>query len=648
LQLKEMKNLILLIPLLPFIGFLINGLTRKYLSKTIVSIVGCGTVLASFVISIMVFFRLDEFAGRQISKNVRVISDPVVRYFDFINIPSLKVPFAFQIDQLCAVFLLIITGVGLLIHLYSTAYMHEEKREHFGRYFSFLNLFVFFMLILVMGANYVILFIGWEGVGLCSYLLIGYWFKNTEFTKAANKAFIMNRIGDAGFLLAIFWIVSKVHSTNFSDVFAYTYNFSSKDLIGITLLLFLGATGKSAQIPLYTWLPDAMAGPTPVSALIHAATMVTAGIYMIARSNILYSAAPFTMNIVAIIGAATALLAATIALRQNDIKKVLAYSTVSQLGFMFLALGCGAYVAAVFHVMTHAFFKALLFLGSGSVIHAMSGQQDIRFMGGLKNKLPTTYWTFLIGCLAIAGIVPFSGFFSKDSILLSAFEQGKGNSLYYLLYGVGLFTAGLTAFYMFRLLFITFFGGFRGTEEQRHHVHESPSAMTIPLIVLAVLSVIGGFVNVPEVFAKGGEKLTEFLSPVIKPTMKPAVATSTEWLLMALTTVIAVLAIWIAWSRYKIYKEEQPTAFGKLLQNKWYVDELYDAIIVRPLNKLGAIANSTLERSGIDALVNGVGRLVNYSSRQLRWLQSGQVGSYVLLMVISMVIFFVLQFFLRK
>jgi NADH-quinone oxidoreductase subunit L len=636
-----MKNLILLIPLLPFLGFLINGLGRKYLPKTVISIIGSGTVLASFIASIMVFFRLDELTGQQISKNARIISEPVVRYFDFINIPSLKVPLAFQIDQLSAVFLLIITGVGFLIHLYSTAYMHEEKREHFGRYFAFLNLFVFSMLLLVMGANYVILFIGWEGVGLCSYLLIGYWFKNIDYTKAAKKAFVMNRIGDAGFLLAIFWIISKVHSTNFTDVFASVSNLSTTDKTWITLLLFVGATGKSAQIPLYTWLPDAMAGPTPVSALIHAATMVTAGIYMIARSNILYSAAPLTMNIVAIIGAATALFAATIAIRQNDIKKVLAYSTVSQLGYMFLALGSGAYVAAVFHVMTHAFFKALLFLGSGSVIHAMSGQQDIRFMGGLKNKLPITYWTFLIGCLAIAGIVPFSGFFSKDSILLAAFEHNK------ILYIIGLLTAGLTAFYMFRLLFITFFGGFRGTEEQRHHVHESPAAMTIPLIVLAILSVIGGFINIPEVFANGAERLTKFLAPIV-PNAETTVNHSTEWLLMGLTTVIAVIAILIAWSRYKTYKEEQPSAFGKVLQNKWYVDELYDALIVRPLNKLGAFANTALERSGIDAIVNGVGRLVNYSSRQLRWLQSGQVGSYVLLMVISMVIFFVLEFFLRK
>ena len=451
----------------------------------------------------------------------------------------------------------------------------------------------------------------------------------------------MNRIGDLGFLLAVFWLIAKLDTTTFTDVFSNLNKLSSGDIIGITLLLFVGATGKSAQIPLYTWLPDAMAGPTPVSALIHAATMVTAGIYMIARSNALYSLAPLTLNVVAIIGAATALFAATIALKQNDIKKVLAYSTVSQLGYMFLALGSGAYVAAVFHVMTHAFFKALLFLGSGSVIHAMSGQQDIRFMGGLKSKLKITYITFLIGCLAIAGIIPLSGFFSKDAILLGAFEHNK------FLYVVGVLTAGLTAFYMFRLLFITFFGGFRGTEEQRHHVHESPAPMTIPLIILAILSVIGGFVGVPEVFIHGGDKLVAFLSPVI-PVAHAEVSHSTEIMLMALTTVVAAVAILIAWARYKTYKEERPTPFAKLLENKWYVDELYDAIIVKPINKLGVIANNYFERSGIDALVNGVGRMVNYGSRQMRWLQSGQVGSYVLLMVISMLLFFVLQFFLRK
>ncbi|MGZ3914824.1 MAG: NADH-quinone oxidoreductase subunit L [Flavisolibacter sp.] len=625
-----MKNLIFLIPLLPFIGFLINGLGRNYLSKGLVSIIGCGTVLASFIISLMVFFN-------------KAYSAAPLHYFDFIQAGSLKIPFDFQIDQLSTLFLLIITGVGFLIHVYSTAYMHQEKKEHFGRYFSYLNLFVFSMLLLVMGAGFVIMFIGWEGVGLCSYLLIGYWFKNIDYTKAANKAFVMNRIGDLGFLLAVFWIIARTGSANYADVFSFAQagRFSATDITGITLLLFLGATGKSAQIPLYTWLPDAMAGPTPVSALIHAATMVTAGIYMIARSHALYQGAVITNMVIATIGAATALLAATIALKQNDIKKVLAYSTVSQLGYMFLALGTGSYVAAVFHVMTHAFFKALLFLGSGSVIHAVSGQQDIRLMGGLRKKLPLTYITFLAGCLAIAGIPPFSGFFSKDAILLSAFEQNK------FLYVVGVLTAALTAFYMFRLLFISFGGSFRGTEEQRHHIHESPAAMTVPLVVLAILSVIGGFVGVPDALMRGGEKLAAYLGPVV-PQAEHHVAPSTEILLMGLTTVIAILAIVMAWFRYRSYRAEQPTAFGKLLENKWYVDELYESIVVKPLNQLGAVANRYFEKSGIDALVNGVGRLVNYGGRQLRWLQSGQVGSYVLLMVISMLMFFVLQFFLRR
>ena len=632
-----MNTFLLLIVLFPFAGFLINGLGRKYLSKNFIASNASGQILISFIFSIIAFQSVRETGGE------------VVQYFNFINVGDLRIPFEFQIDQLSALFLLIITGVGFLIHVYSAAYMHEEKREHYGRYFSYLNLFVFSMLLLVLGGNFVVMFIGWEGVGLCSYLLIGYWFKNIDYTKAAQKAFVMNRIGDLGFLLAIFWIILQFGSASYSELFnsangkvAALSAQNSTAIIGITLLLFLGATGKSAQIPLYTWLPDAMAGPTPVSALIHAATMVTAGIYMIARSNILFNLAPLTLDIIAVTGAATALLAATIAVKQNDIKKVLAYSTVSQLGYMFLALGTGAYVAAVFHVMTHAFFKALLFLGAGSVIHAVSGQQDIRFMGGLKSKLKITYITFVIGCLAIAGIPPLSGFFSKDAILLNAFAHNK------ILYVIGVATAGLTAFYMFRLLFISFFGGFRGTEEQRMHIHESPAAMTVPLVVLAVLSVIGGFVGIPEVFMHGGEMLTQFLTPVISPPSHGEVTHSTELLLMALTTIVAVVAIAIAWMRYKNYREEQPTAIGKFLQNKWYVDELYDRIIVRPVMKLGVIANNYFERSGIDAMVNGVGKMVNYGSRQLRWLQSGQIGSYVLLMVVSMLLFFLLQFFLRK
>ncbi|MEN9525925.1 MAG: NADH-quinone oxidoreductase subunit, partial [Bacteroidota bacterium] len=418
---------------------------------------------------------------------------------------------------------------------------------------------------------------------------------------------------------------------------------SSLDITGITLLLFIGATGKSAQIPLYTWLPDAMAGPTPVSALIHAATMVTAGIYMIARSNLLYTAAPLVLTIIAIIGVATALLAATIALRQNDIKKVLAYSTVSQLGFMFLALGSGAYVAAVFHVMTHAFFKALLFLGSGSVIHAMSGEQDIRKMGGLKKSLPITYWTFLIGCVAIAGIFPFSGFFSKDAILLSAFLKSP------IFYVVALFTALLTGFYMFRLFFLTFGGSFRGTEEQRHHLHESPAAMTIPLVVLAILSIIGGWVGIPEVWIHGGDRLVTFLSPVIPVSSGHEISHATEYMLMGLSTGLVLISILFAWNKYKQYRaEESDNSFARLLENKWYVDELYQTAIVQPLHKLGGWIRSVFEPKVADGAIQGIGRSVRYLSQQFRLIQNGQTGNYALWMVIGIVVILSVQFFLRK
>jgi NADH-quinone oxidoreductase subunit L len=624
-----MKVFLGLIVLWPLAGFLINGLGRKIISKKVIAYHACGQILASFIFSLVVFWQVKENGAQ------------VVNYFDFISVRSLRIPFAFQIDQLSAVFLLIITGVGFLIHVYSASYMNHESNEHYGRYFSYLNLFIFSMLILVLGANYVIMFIGWEGVGLCSYLLIGYWFKNTEYNKAANKAFIMNRVGDLGFLIAIFWIIAKVGNTNFADVFADPERFSPGEITAITLLLFLGATGKSAQIPLYTWLPDAMAGPTPVSALIHAATMVTAGVYMIARTHALYSLAPLSQNVVAIVGLATAILGATIALKQNDIKKVLAYSTISQLGYMFLALGVGAYATGVFHVMTHAFFKALLFLAAGSVIHAMGGEQDIRKMGGL-NKLKTTSITFLIGCIAISGVPPFSGFFSKDAILLATFQQNK------ILYAIALFGAALTAFYMFRLFVITFTGNFRGTEQQKEHLHESPPTMTIVLVILAILSVIGGFIGMPDVFMKGGDKFAAFLAPVIPAKMQEAVSSTTELSLMALSTALVLGAIVFAWFRFRNCSFPASKGIGKWFENKWYVDELYDAIIVKPLNKLGEILNEGLEKSGIDALVNGVGRAVQYGGRQLRWLQSGQVGSYVLLMVVSMVLFFVLQFFLRK
>lgn len=633
-------NLVWLVPVLPLAGFLINGLFRNNLSKSLTGIIGSGTILAAFILSLLIFGQVRQEGFQPV----------VVTLFDFISVGKLSIPFAFQVDQLSVLFLLIITGVGFLIHLYSTAYMHEEEAPHFARYFAYLNLFVFSMLLLVLGSNFVIMFIGWEGVGLCSYLLIGYWFKNIEYGNAAKKAFIMNRIGDLGFLIAIFWIINQYGSVNFIDVFAHAKGTSVAVLTGITLLLFVGATGKSAQIPLYTWLPDAMAGPTPVSALIHAATMVTAGIYMIARSNIMYTLSPVTQTVVAVIGLATALFAATIALKQNDIKKVLAYSTVSQLGYMFLGLGAGAYTGAVFHVMTHAFFKALLFLGAGSVIHAMGSEQDIRKMGGLKKFLPVTHATFLVGCIAIAGIPPFSGFFSKDEILAAAYGASP---VYYV---IGVFTAMLTAFYMFRLYAMTFRGQFRGTHEQEHHLHESPSAMTLPLIVLAILAAVAGFLGIPTIFAPNAHWLEHFLAPVFAGSTslqtaaaEGAASSAHEWGLMGISVAVALIGTIWAWTRFSKRPElEDAKGFGKVLANKWYVDEIYNALIVRPLNGLGKFFNGFIEKSVIDGLVNGVGRLVQYGSRQIRLLQSGQVGGYVLLMVVGIIVLFLVELFMKK
>ena len=633
-----MSLLISLIPLLPLAGFLINGLFRNQLSKALSGIIGTAVILGSFILSLVIFMELRKQGAIPIMVNL----------FPFIQTKSLTVPFAFQIDQLSVVFLLIITGVGFLIHLYSTSYMHEENSGQYARYFSYLNLFVFSMLILVMGANFVIMFIGWEGVGLCSYLLIGYWFKNVDYGYAARKAFIMNRIGDLGFLLAIFWMFTEFNSVNFAEVFSHASAAKLSAVTGITLLLFVGATGKSAQIPLYTWLPDAMAGPTPVSALIHAATMVTAGIYMIARSNILYTLAPISQTVVAITGLATVLLAASIALKQNDIKKVLAYSTVSQLGYMFLGLGVGAYTGAVFHVMTHAFFKALLFLCAGSVMHAIHNEQDIRNMGGLKKYLPITHFTFLIGCLAISGIPPFSGFFSKDEILSAAYAKSP---VYFILGVAGAF---MTAFYMFRLYATTFLGKFRGNADQEHHLHESPAAMTFPLIVLAILATIGGFVGIPPSIATHAHALERFLEPVFAKSMALTSAAhegkgAPEILLMAVSVGLALIAMLAAWKRYSRNPDlGDAKGFGKMVENKWYVDELYDALFVRPLNAFAKFLNNVVEKSIIDGMVNGLGRAVQYGSRQIRLLQNGQVGGYVLMMVIGLVIFFLVQLFLKK
>ena len=459
----------------------------------------------------------------------------------------------------------------------------------------------------------------------------------------------MNRIGDLGFLLGLFFIIQQFGSLTYTEVFSQAEGIFKGEtiIVVITLLLFVGATGKSAQISLYTWLPDAMAGPTPVSALIHAATMVTAGIYMIARSNILYTLAPVSQTVVAVVGLATAILAATIALKQNDIKKVLAYSTVSQLGYMFLGLGVGAYTGAVFHVMTHAFFKALLFLGAGSVIHAMHHEQDIRKMGGLAKKLPTTHWTFLAGCIAIAGIPPLSGFFSKDEILVHAFAA---NPVYYV---IGLAGALMTAFYMFRLYAMTFRGTFRGTHEQEHHLHESPWQMTMPLVVLAVLAIVAGFVGIPELFAADAHKLEHYLAPVFKASTDIAEAHhvdhKTEYILLGVSIFLIVTSILYALNRFSKKPETgEAEGFGKVLANKWYVDELYNNIITKPLNGLGAFTNRFIEKSGIDGIVNGVGKSVQWGGRQLRLMQSGQVGSYVLWMVLGILILFVITITILK
>ena len=625
------NNYIWLVPILPLIGFIINGLGRNTLSKGIIGFIGSTVVLAAFALSVAAFLQINE-TGKAIQ----------VDLFDWIQVGSLSIPFSFLVDQLSVIMLLIITGVGFLIHVYSIGYMHHD--EGFGKFFSYLNLFIFFMLLLVMGSNYIIMFIGWEGVGLCSYLLIGFWYSNAAYADAAKKAFVMNRIGDLGFLIGVFVIIQTFGSVAFADVFPKVALMHSGNatLTLITILLFIGATGKSAQIPLFTWLPDAMAGPTPVSALIHAATMVTAGIYMIARSNLMFTLSPITMHIIVVIGITTIELAALIALTQTDIKKVLAYSTVSQLGYMFLGLGVGAYTGAFFHVLTHAFFKALLFLGAGSVIHAVSGEQDMRNMGGLKSKLPVTYWTMLIGTVAIAGLPPFAGFFSKDEILSHVFAHNQ------VLWVIGVIAAMFTSFYMFRMLYLTFFGKFRGTHEQEHHLHESPSSMTIPLIVLAVLSIVGGFVNQPKVLW-GHSWLEHFLAPVFEKSTAMQelypneLSASTEWMLMGISVAGALIALVWAYSKYvkkghvPVADTEERSALTGLAYNKFYIDEIYDALVRKPLDALSVFCYKVIDLMGIDGIVNGLGKGSVEASKGLRLLQSGNVGFYIFMMVIGII-----------
>lgn len=625
-----MINLVWLVPLLPLIGFLINGLGRNTIPRAIVGWIGCLTVFASFALSLGIFFELNSSA-------VKSFTVPI---FDWISAGSVKIPFSFLIDPLSVLMLLIVTGIGFLIHVYSTGYMHHDAG--YAKFFSYLNLFIFFMLLLVLGSNYVIMFIGWEGVGLCSYLLIGFWFTNSSYASAAKKAFVMNRIGDLGFLIAVFLIFATFNSVEFTTIFPQAEKMIAGDpvLILITALLFIGAIGKSAQIPLFTWLPDAMAGPTPVSALIHAATMVTAGIYMIARSNILFTLAPQTLEVVALIGLATLILAATIAVSQTDIKKVLAYSTVSQLGYMFLGLGVGAYTGAFFHVITHAFFKALLFLGAGSVIHAMSNEQDMRNMGGLRKKLPVTFLTMMIGTIAISGLPPFSGFFSKDEILAHVYEHNK------VFWVIGIIGAVFTSFYMFRMMFLTFNGTFRGTSDQEHHLHESPASMTIPLIILAVLSALGGFIGIPEVFG-GSHWLANFLSPVFAAsnvrTEQAALDHNTEYILMAVSVAGALAALLYAYGRY-VKKSHVPAedrfergTLASLSYNKYYIDELYAALISRPLDSLSSFFYRIVDKMGIDGIVNGLGKGTVEASKGFRLLQSGTVGFYIFMMVAGII-----------
>ena len=634
-----MINLVYLVPVFPLIGFLINGLGRNILSKTLVSWIGSLAILLSFGLSLGIFFELQAAAQKSF----------LVPIFDWIQVGSLHIPFSFLVDPLSSIMLLIVTGIGFLIHVYSSGYMHEDAG--FAKFFAYLNLFIFFMLLLVLGSNYVVMFIGWEGVGLCSYLLIGFWFTNGNYASAAKKAFVMNRIGDLGFLLAVFLIYTTFGSVEFAQIFPQVALLPSgtASLALITILLFVGATGKSAQLPLFTWLPDAMAGPTPVSALIHAATMVTAGIYMITRSNILFTLAPFTTDIIAVVGLATAIVAALIALTQNDIKKVLAYSTVSQLGYMFLGLGVGAYTGAFFHVITHAFFKALLFLGAGSVIHAMHHEQDMRSMGGLRKSLPVTFFTMLTGTIAIAGLPPFAGFFSKDEILAHVYEHNQT------LWAIGVIGAMLTAFYMFRMLFLTFFGSFRGTKEQEKHLHESPASMTIPLVVLAVLSAVGGFINVPEVLG-GHHWLSQFLSPVLAYTNAQsgealALDHATEYVLMAVSVGAALIAIAIAYVMYISRKAvpaadtEERAALSKLSYHKFYIDELYDAMITRPLDAISQFFFKVVDKLGIDGLVNGFGSGAKEASKALRLIQTGNVGFYIFMMVIGIIALLIYGFY---
>ncbi len=635
-------NWVYLVPLFPFIGFLVNGLIalsqkspfeKGSATKKLVSWIGCGSVGLSFLASLSLFSKLVSLpAGERVVQKIA---------FPWILSGEFHIDLGFLLDPLSSVMILVVSGVGFFIHVYSIGYMSEDKG--YARYFSYLNLFTFFMLMLVLSNNFLLLYLGWEGVGLCSYLLIGFWHEKKSASDAGKKAFIVNRIGDFGFALGVMLIFWTFGSLNFTEVFesAPEVLAAGGGLVTImTLLLFMGATGKSAQLPLYVWLPDAMEGPTPVSALIHAATMVTAGVYMVARCHALFLLAPITMGVVAVVGAATAIYAASIGLVQNDIKRVLAYSTISQLGYMFLACGVAAFAAGIFHLMTHAFFKALLFLSAGSVMHALAGELNMQKMGGLKKYMPVTFWCFLAGTLAISGIPLFSGFFSKDEILWKAFSSPHGHLL---LWVVGVFTAGLTAFYMFRLFFMIFLGKPRMDPQVEAHAHESPRPMTIPLMVLAVLSVIGGYVGIPAALG-GSNRFEGFLSSVFGHGQSPAHGVAhhvppAEYYLMIISVVVVLVAILIA-SRFYLRDLEIPKRLARrfsftyrVLFNKYYVDEFYDRTVVQPVLNLALVLWKQFDVLVIDGAANGIAYVVKGIGTAIRRTETGYLRNYALSLI---------------
>jgi NADH-quinone oxidoreductase subunit L len=634
-----------IIPLLPLLGSATNGLFGGKWPNKVVNGVAVGSTGLSFLFALEAVREFTQLSPQQIPW--------VKQYFSWIVAGDFRAGFDLQVDQLTVVMLLVVTGVGWLIHIYATGYMAHEGGYY--RFFSYLNLFMFFMLILVLASNYVLLFVGWEGVGLCSYLLIGFYFLKKSAADAGKKAFIVNRIGDFGFMLGMFLLFRTFGTLDFVPLFAKAAPMPA-DALGqygtltiACLLLFMGATGKSAQLPLYVWLPDAMEGPTPVSALIHAATMVTAGVYVVARSHVLFTHAPTAMLVVAIVGCATAFFAATIGLVQTDIKRVLAYSTVSQLGYMFLACGVGAFSAGIFHLMTHAFFKALLFLAAGSVIHAIGGEQDMRHMGGLNSKIRKTYFTMLTATLAIAGIPPLAGFFSKDSILLSAFQSENGG---HILYAFGLLTALFTSFYMFRLIFLTFFGKPR-YDEHHVHVHESPNSMLVPLMILAVLSIVGGWLAAPGLWG-GTDYFARFLDPVFGGAEAAGVesaARSLELPLAGVAFLTALVGLGIAFWMY-LKEPGKPEALAKsfkgaytTLLNKYYVDELYAAIVVKPLMWFSRdVLWQVVDVKMIDAAVNGVATGASEIGDGVRHTQSGNTRSYAVWVVIGALVIIAIIF----